>query len=325
MGFKKRFVLRKRRAGSRAAAIENLLLPYARQYRGTPTTFAIALSYAMQQPVSRQVVWKILRENNLTLKSDSFIPSFSIQAERDIYLAHLKQIWTHPNQFLFMDEKKFRTGETMMRSVMRGYAPIDERLPRLMSSTVALRPVLPKTVEVIGALGVLPNEDVAPLLQERESGRPSSGIAAREGKLGIVYALVKPDKINESDILAFFTELATIMSPYPGPNSVVVLDNMPSHRKNEEEIKRIINAKGGVVLFQPPNSPDLNPIEKAWDVIKAFVNREIVSLAAGSSGASRPFSLGDLVRGIQEVRLSLHTYSFCFGESAPSFVPRLDL
>jgi transposase len=48
--------------------------------------------------------------------------------------------------------------------------------------------------------------------------------------------------------------------------SVIVMDNAPFHKK--DEIKRILKKAGHVALFLPPYSPDLNPIEKSFGVIK---------------------------------------------------------
>jgi hypothetical protein len=36
---------------------------------------------------------------------------------------------------------------------------------------------------------------------------------------------------------------------------------MPQHQANKERIERAINARGAIVIWNPPNSPDLNPIE----------------------------------------------------------------
>ena len=49
--------------------------------------------------------------------------------------------------------------------------------------------------------------------------------------------------------------------------SVLILDNAPFHRKSE--IYDIADAHGFRVMFLPPYSPDLNPIEKFWANIKS--------------------------------------------------------
>src|SRR5215469_6989117 len=66
------------------------------------------------------------------------------------------------------------------------------------------------------------------------------------------------------------------MNPYPGPNSVIVLDNAKIH--HNEELIGYLQAFGIHVEFLPPYSPDLNPIETAFSVIKNFlkINRNFI-------------------------------------------------
>ena len=51
-------------------------------------------------------------------------------------------------------------------------------------------------------------------------------------------------------------------------NSVVVMDNATFH-KGAEMVKALENA-GHTLLYLPPYSPDLNPIEKKWAQVKAL-------------------------------------------------------
>ena len=50
------------------------------------------------------------------------------------------------------------------------------------------------------------------------------------------------------------------------PGDIVVMDNLAAH-KNARTVAFIEQA-GASVLFLPPYSPDLNPIEKMWSKIK---------------------------------------------------------
>jgi transposase len=50
---------------------------------------------------------------------------------------------------------------------------------------------------------------------------------------------------------------------------VVVLDNLVCHRR--EEVREAIEGAGGTLLFLPPYSPDLNPIELAFAKLKALL------------------------------------------------------
>ena len=48
------------------------------------------------------------------------------------------------------------------------------------------------------------------------------------------------------------------MNAYPGPYSVLVLDNVSIHKG--QYLRDICNAKGVRIEFLPPYSPDLNPV-----------------------------------------------------------------
>ena len=50
---------------------------------------------------------------------------------------------------------------------------------------------------------------------------------------------------------------------------IVVMDNLRSHKV--DGIKQAIEKVGAYVLYLPPYSPDLNPIEQMWSKIKAYL------------------------------------------------------
>lgn len=52
---------------------------------------------------------------------------------------------------------------------------------------------------------------------------------------------------------------------------VVVLDNLGSHKG--ERAKRAVRAAGGHLLFLPPYSPDLNPIEMVFAKLKTLLRK----------------------------------------------------
>ena len=62
-----------------------------------------------------------------------------------------------------------------------------------------------------------------------------------------------------------------VLAPTLSPGDIVVLDNLCVHR-NPVAINAI-EAKGALVWYLPPYSPDLNPIEKMWSKIKALLRK----------------------------------------------------
>jgi len=65
----------------------------------------------------------------------------------------------------------------------------------------------------------------------------------------------------------FETYVETQLAPVLKPGDVVILDNLSSHKS--EWAEKAIRARGAWLLFLPPYSPDLNPIEKAFSKLKA--------------------------------------------------------
>jgi transposase len=80
--------------------------------------------------------------------------------------------------------------------------------------------------------------------------------------------LVAPWIVNAPMNRAIFDAyVETQLAPALGPGDVVILDNLSSHKSVWAE--SIIHARGAWLLFLPPYSPDLNPIEMAFSKLKA--------------------------------------------------------
>ena len=56
--------------------------------------------------------------------------------------------------------------------------------------------------------------------------------------------------------------------PYPEPHSVLIMDNASFH--HSERIEKMCRDAGVILLYLPPYSPDLNPIEEFFAELKAF-------------------------------------------------------
>src|SRR3712207_9367164 len=55
------------------------------------------------------------------------------------------------------------------------------------------------------------------------------------------------------------------------PGQVVVMDNLSSHKGGR--VKELIESRGCELLYLPPYSPDLNPIEQAFSKVKGLLGR----------------------------------------------------
>ena len=67
------------------------------------------------------------------------------------------------------------------------------------------------------------------------------------------------------------------------PGDVVVMDNLSSHKG--ERIEELIKAAGAELRYLPPYSPDMNPIEKAFSKLKAFLRKIAERTVAGLMSA----------------------------------------
>jgi len=69
----------------------------------------------------------------------------------------------------------------------------------------------------------------------------------------------------------FLAYVRQFLCPTLRPGDTVILDNLSSHKV--AGVEGAILATGAVVLFLPPYSPDLNPIEKFFSKLKARLRK----------------------------------------------------
>ena len=78
------------------------------------------------------------------------------------------------------------------------------------------------------------------------------------------------------DTSLFNAWLQQMLIPNLTAGQVLILDNASFHKSAESQ--KLVEAAGCRILFLPPYSPDLNPIEKYWANMKTKV-RELLSKA----------------------------------------------
>ena len=84
------------------------------------------------------------------------------------------------------------------------------------------------------------------------------------GATGIQAALTV-DAATDADIFTVFVE--KILAPTLRAGQVVVMDNLSAHK--DARVQEVLAAHGCQLVYLPPYSPDLNPIEPAWSKIKS--------------------------------------------------------
>ena len=78
--------------------------------------------------------------------------------------------------------------------------------------------------------------------------------------------LLKGRKMESEFFEEWFREILLRDIEKLGKRVLIVMDNARFHRKNM--LEKIIKGTGHCLLFLPPYSPDLNPIEKLWANMK---------------------------------------------------------
>ena len=88
---------------------------------------------------------------------------------------------------------------------------------------------------------------------------------------GVVLARVFQGTTDGAVFEDFIEQLLPHCGRWPEPKSVFVMDNASFHRS--DRVKQLCNYAGVKLLYLPPYSPDLNPIEEFFAELKAFIKR----------------------------------------------------
>lgn len=85
---------------------------------------------------------------------------------------------------------------------------------------------------------------------------------------GLTAPLVVDGAMNGEIFLAYVEQ---ILVPTLSPGDIVILDNLSSHKV--AGVREAIKACGATLVYLPPYSPDLNPIEQAFAKLKALLRK----------------------------------------------------
>lgn len=72
-----------------------------------------------------------------------------------------------------------------------------------------------------------------------------------------------------TDAAVFRIYVKQVLVPTLVPGDVVIMDNLSAHKG--KPIREAIEAAGASLLYLPPYSPDLSPIEPCWSKLKTFL------------------------------------------------------
>ena len=85
---------------------------------------------------------------------------------------------------------------------------------------------------------------------------------------GLIAPLVIDGPMNGVIFKAYIEQM---LAPCLTPGDIVIMDNLSAHKVTG--IREAIEARGAALLYLPPYSPDLNPIEMVFSKLKALLRK----------------------------------------------------
>ncbi len=84
----------------------------------------------------------------------------------------------------------------------------------------------------------------------------------------LIAPMIIEDTINS---LAFQAYVEEMLLPELKPNQTLIMDNLSSHKS--AKVKKILKKKEVDIIFLPPYSPEMNPIEMTWSKLKTYLRK----------------------------------------------------
>ena len=85
---------------------------------------------------------------------------------------------------------------------------------------------------------------------------------------GVVAPMLLDGPVN-AETFAGYVEACLVPALEPG--DILIMDNLPAHKS--ERITKAVEDAGCTLVYLPPYSPDLNPIENMWSKVKAILRK----------------------------------------------------
>ena len=135
----------------------------------------------------------------------------------------------------------------------------------------------PKRLVFVDEMGT--NTSLSPLRAwSRRGERAHRTVPRNRGKNTTLLASMSVEGIGPSlaiigpaDAQAFETYLQRVLLPELRPGRIVVMDNLSVHKTHK--VRELVEEAGCELLYLPPYSPDLNPIEEAFSKIKGILRK----------------------------------------------------
>jgi transposase len=115
------------------------------------------------------------------------------------------------------------------------------------------------------------------------------------GALGVHgrHAVMTVDGATDADV--FRTSVRQVLGPTLSPGEIVVMDNLRAHKASG--VQQALARRGARLLYLPPYSPDLAPIEPCWSKMKTALRKAKArtrgALDTAIAAAMRTVSIAD--------------------------------
>jgi transposase len=197
---------------------------------------AVALQFPDLHNISTPTICRALRiDLNLTRKKLEKRARESQPLERADFKRRLSPWYYYPEQLVFLDETS-KDG----RSSLRRYAWSSKGTPAIVE--------LPFS-----------------------RGKRVSAIAAFSYTGFIGWEFTEGTFTRLSFHSAFVSKILPHLNPWPLPNSLLIIDNAKIHMY--KELQDAVESRGAKIFFLPPYSPQLNPIEVAFGLVKKWIEK----------------------------------------------------
>jgi transposase len=135
----------------------------------------------------------------------------------------------------------------------------------------------PKRLVFVDEMGA--NTSLSPLRAwSRRGERAHCKVPRNRGKNTTLLASMSVEGMGPSlaitgavDAQVFEAYLERILLPELPPGRSLVMDNLSAHKT--EKVRELVEGAGCELLYLPPYSPDLNPIEEAFSKIKGVLRK----------------------------------------------------
>lgn len=109
---------------------------------------------------------------------------------------------------------------------------------------------------------------------------------------GVVAPMLLDGPVNAETFAGYVEDY---LVPALEPDDILIMDNLPAHRSLR--ITQAVEGAGCKLVYLPPYSPDLNPIENMWSKVKASLRktaaRTFDAVVAGVKDALNAITLED--------------------------------